>query len=79
MAAINTLPDIERRMRNFIEQKHLTHSRISTLLQRMYPGVKGLSTMSVRRFCFNNSIHKTSKIGDDQLDQIIASGIQEVQ
>jgi hypothetical protein len=39
-------------------KKKWTHTKISDELKRKYPDVKGLSEMSVRRFCSEHNIHR---------------------
>lgn len=55
-----------------------TYKRISELLQESNPGVSGLSERSVRRFCQRKGISYRSHLGDQEVDQVVQSTIQEV-
>ena len=46
-----------------------THSEVSLLLKEAYPGRRGLSLRSVRRFCFKNGIHVQNRLSNDELEQ----------
>ena len=48
-------------VRDLVVTQGKTHSQVSLLLQEAYPGKRGLSSRSVRRFCLKNGI--TRKIG----------------
>lgn len=78
MALIDTLPNVELLLTNYVKVDHLTYQQISLILQQMYPFVRGLSPTSVRRFCTSKGIHKTSRINDADLDNVVANGIAEV-
>ena len=51
-------------VRDLVVRKKLTHKQISEELRRANPGVRGLSEMSVRRFCSAHDIHRMSKVTD---------------
>ena len=55
-----------------------TYKRISELLQESNPGVGGLSERSARRFCQRKGISYCSHVGDQEVDQVVQSAIQEV-
>ena len=78
MATIGTLPNIEREMRDFVQTQRLFHKQISDLLNQKYPGIRGFSPMSVRRYCRSLGISKTSQLNDAQLDQAIVQSVAEV-
>ena len=45
------------------------HSDVSLLLKERFPGKKGLSSRSVRRFCLENGIHLHKRLSNDELEQ----------
>ena len=53
-----------------------TYRQISDLLKQQYPNTaNGLSSRSIRRFCFMNSIKKLS---NNEIDAIVEEAIHEV-
>ena len=72
------LDDLEDFIRNKIEKERWTHSRLSDWLQQAYPGEKGLSVRSVRRFCSEKDTHKTSRISGDSLNCVVTEAISKV-
>lgn len=79
MAAISDLPNIEVLITNLVQIDKLSHKEISIRLRQMYPMTRGLSPGSVRRFCRMKGIHRTSRLADVQVDEAVASSINEVQ
>ena len=69
---------VEALVRDLIERRRKSHFQVSAELQKMYPGVRGLSAMSVRRYCSKHGIHKTARIDDATLDQLISTNIARV-
>ena len=65
-------------MRKFVEDDGLSYKQISDILNQMFPGERGLSPMSVKRYCCDVGIHKTSRLNDTDLDVIVTRGIREV-
>ena len=58
---LDTLQGLENLMRELVETHSLSHNRTSVILKQMYPiYTRGLSEMSVRRYCSAHGIHKTS-------------------
>lgn len=55
-----------------------THATIATELQLLHPGVDGLSTRSVRRFCCSKNIHRSSRLSADEVDEIVESAVSQV-
>jgi hypothetical protein len=53
----------------------LTYAQVSEELQRRYPGIRGLSSRSVRRYCnVNNIVH----LNDREIDGLAEQAILEV-
>ena len=78
MTTLEEIPGIEALVRDRIEQQRKSHSEVSTELQQLYSGVRGLSCMSVRRYCAQHGIHKTARVDDATLDQIVSSNVARV-
>lgn len=78
MAALEDIPHIQGFVRQRIVEDRISHHRLSNELKQIYPNMRGLSAMSVRRFCRNNDIHATSRISDIQLDTAVRNCIVQV-
>ncbi|RUA04659.1 MAG: hypothetical protein DSY43_05935 [Gammaproteobacteria bacterium] len=65
-------------MKDLVLKKKWTHKRISEELRRKYPSSRGLSEMSVRRFCSKHSIHRTSRMTDGELDVVVHNAVSKV-
>ena len=73
-----SLDDLEDYIRDKVEQDHLTHSEISERLEARFPGVRGFSIRSVGRFCQEKGIHKTSRLSQAEVEQVVAEGVAKV-
>ena len=62
-------------VRHRVELCKNTHEEVSRILQSRYPGVKGFSTSSVKKFCILKNIHKTDRPCECILDQAISRNI----
>ena len=60
------------------EVQRWSYCEISKDLRNRYPGERGFSTRSLQRYCSENGISKTSKIGDDELDQVVSEAVSMV-
>ena len=60
---------------NFFSQKK-TYDEISKILQLRYPGERGFSVKSVKRFCKNHGI--SPRISQNHIEQIVANAVDEV-
>ena len=78
MATLEGLPGIELFIHQRVEEQRKTHQEVSDELMLLYPGVRGLSRMSVRRFCSEHNIHKTSRLDDHTLDRAVALNVMRV-
>ena len=78
MATLEELPGIEPFIRERIERQRKTHQEVSDELLLRHPSVRGLSRMSVRRFCSNHNIHKTLRLDDHSLDRAVALNVMRV-
>lgn len=71
-------PGLYAQVQHDILEAGKTHAQIATELQARYPGERGFSARSVRRFCANYGITASSGLSDDHLDKVVASGIAKV-
>jgi len=78
MATLGDIPGIEVVVRDRVEQQRKSHGEVSAELQPLYPGVRGLSCMSVRRYCSQHGIHRTSRVDDATLDRIVTLNVAKV-
>ena len=55
-----------------------TYDAIAAELQHFYPGLVGLSSRSVRRYCSLNDISYSSRLSAEQLDQLVGRVVLQV-
>ena len=51
-----------------------THRALVQELRSAFPGVRGLSVRSLKRFCAKHNLHATSRCSDQVLDVLVAYG-----
>ena len=79
MAVLEHLPGAIELIRRLVVTEQRTYEQTSNELKRAYPGLNaGLSARSVRRFCNNQGIQRTSRLTGGQLDRMVLSCIQAV-
>ena len=66
---LNLLHMVERRVKN-----GFSHRAIVQELKSAFPGVRGISVRSLKRFCADENIHATSRCSDQVLDTLVAYG-----
>ena len=77
MATVEEITGIENFIRIRIVEDRVSHKCLSEELMSMYPHIKrGLSQMSVRRFCDAYNIHGTSRLTDAELDTAVSGCIK---
>lgn len=54
-----------------------THQQIATELQQLY-GCVGMSARSVRRFCSNKHIHRSSQLNTHDVDDLVEQAVAQV-
>lgn len=64
-------------VRDLFLRRKKTHAEISNILKQMYPGVKGFSERTVRRFCLNNNIGR-DRITTDELEEHVGTAVKKV-
>ena len=72
---MESIPDVVSVVARKVHDEHKTHSQISDELKQQFPGVRGLSSRSVRRFCDVHDIRRSSKLTATDLDRVVASSI----
>ena len=55
-----------------------THSEVSLLLEEAFPDKRGLSSRSVRKFCFENGIHLQNRLSNDELEECTKDVVAQV-
>jgi len=78
MATLEGLSGIELFIRKSVEGQQKTHQEVSDELVLLHSSVRGLSRMSVRRFCSEHGIHKTLRLNDHSLDRAVALNVMRV-
>ena len=63
------IPNVQSLISKKVTEERKTHKEISDELKQIYPGVSGLSSRSVRRFCNAHDIHSMSLLTDPDLDR----------
>ena len=69
---------IEELVRKMVEEEGRSHGEISQILKRSLHVSRGLSTRAVRRYCANNNIHRTARLGERVLDVIMETCVAKV-
>ena len=75
MAALNEFEDF---VREKVETEKFTHKKLSDTLQQAFPGERGFSERSVKRFCNEKSIRKTTNLDEQELDEVVAQAVTQV-
>lgn len=65
-------------IREAIETNKWTHKMISDYFKENYQDERGLSVRSVQRFCARKEIHKTNRISDEVLDEVVSVATKKV-
>ena len=64
-------------VRDLFLRRKKTHAEISNILKQKYPGEKGFSERTVRRFCLNNNIVR-NRITTDELEGHVRTAVKQV-
>ena len=54
-----------------------THAEISNIMKQMYPGERGFSERTVRRFCLYNNIVR-DRFTTDELEEQVGTAVKQV-
>ena len=74
----NVLDEHEEYVRQRIEVYRTTHKQLSDELQRMHPGIRGLSVRSIEKFCRDRGIHKSSCLSIDCVQIAVKEAVSKV-
>ena len=77
-ATMAQLEQFEDFVREKIEKEQWNHEQLSTYFSAKYQGKKGFSIRTVRRFCAEKNIRKTTKLSDADVDECISEAIAQV-
>lgn len=78
MATLSAIQGLKDDMYRKVVIERKTYDEISRELQYCYPTLRGISARSVRRYCSINGIQRTSRMGDHELDRVVATSISKV-
>lgn len=65
-------------MKRLVLTERKTHEEISFILQEMYPETRGLSSMSVRRFCNEHEIRTRTTLNDEEVEKEVSKALVQV-
>lgn len=68
----------ETHIRHLVENDNKTHKQIGAWLNERFPGSRGISERSVRRYCAKHNINSRDSISTDALKQVVSSAVREV-
>ena len=77
MASFSTLTGLE----DFVRESRLkgkTYDDISVSLRTLYPRQRGFSARTIRRFCKESGIHRTSRLPSTDLNRVVATAVSQV-
>ena len=78
-AFLASVPGVDSFIRKLVIEEKRSHLYISEELKKRYPTVsRGLSARTVRRYCADNGIHKTSRLNEDAIDRLVRTNIERV-
>ena len=78
MATLVTLYDLDGFVKKGLLFERKTYEQISEELKGMYPGTRGFSVRSIKRFCLKKGYRKYSCPSDMELDIVVANSVLEV-
>ena len=55
-----------------------SYREISECLHTMFPGYRGFSDRSIRRFCEKRGIHRSARLKGSDLNRVVATAVKEV-
>ena len=72
------LQENENFIREFLSLKENTIEDLSETLQATYPGQRGFSARSIKRFCKEKGIRQRGIVSDEELDVYVRAAVSEV-
>ena len=73
---MTALEENEEFVENLLFQKENTICDLSDILQQQYPGQRGFSERSIKRFCKEKGIRQRGMISKEQLDNVVKVAVQ---
>ena len=61
-----------------LTEDNLTYEELSIVLKQMFPNYKGFSVRSLQRYCSGENIHKTSRLNDSDLNEVVLTSVMQV-
>ena len=77
MSTLESIAFAEPHIRDRVNNGY-THQSIALELQQHYPSLRGLSARSVRRFCYRNQIHHSSRLSATEIDAVVERYVGQV-
>lgn len=65
-------------MNSLVLAERKTHQQISDILKERNPGIRGLSAMSVRRFCTTNGIRTRTTLNEKEIEKEVSKCVNQV-
>ena len=79
MATLASIPGIESFIREAVQDRCMSHEQVGINLRAAYPNLRrGLSTASVKRYCLDQDIHKTSRIDQSAVNRLVSLNVMRV-
>lgn len=73
------MEEYEEFVREKVVFEKYTHKQLSDELQQCFPGERGFSVRSVKRFCSEKGIRKTCDLDDQELDEVVSNAVLQVE
>ena len=79
MAVLESVPAADSIIRKLVVEEKRSYSDVSTVLKATFPQIaKGFSCRSIRRYCKQENIQKTSRLEQHAVDRLVETSIQKV-
>lgn len=79
MASLNDIPSLDQEELILKRREEgSTYAEISEELCTKYPGQRGFSIRSVRRFCEEHGIRRSSRLSHNELRKVVATAVSQV-
>ena len=72
-----SLVDLESFVCGKIEEKWMYHW-LSEYLMKRYSNTSGFSIRTIKRLCADKNIHRTSRLNEDELDEVVSQSVRMV-
>ena len=69
----------ENFIRFLVECEHKTHKEVSLIISNQFPGTRGISERSIRRYCCQHDIHRSdSSLSSNEVNSVVLGAIEQV-